>query len=169
MNYFTELNIDSKASQNLLDKIENLDESKWIRARQQTVYLLNKKDFDLDPEIVKIIDKFSGEKRMAFLKLPPNTCYGWHQDVSRQASINMLIKGVNSMCIFGTKSIEEQFINLKKLEYKKNRYYLMDVTNPHTVFNFEEEERFVITISIAEASYIEIRNYLIENNLCSID
>jgi hypothetical protein len=164
MKYFTELNIESNVSQRILDKVDTIDESKWINHLEQNIYLLDIKDFESDPDIVEIINRFGSVKRLCLFRLPPKICYSWHTDAKRQASINMLIKGFNSICVFGTESIEKKFINLDKIEHKKNRYYLMNVKESHTVFNFDQE-RYVISISIPDTSYNDVRNYLLEKQL----
>jgi hypothetical protein len=164
MNYFTKLKIKSKISQGILDKIDNIDESKWIKHLEQSIYLLNIKDFEVDPDIVDIINKFGSDKKLCLFRLPPKICYSWHKDAKRQASINMLIKGFDSICVFGCETIERKFVNLDKIEYKKDTYYLMNVKESHTVFNFDQE-RYVVSISIPDTPYNVIQNYLIEKQL----
>jgi len=164
MRYFTKLNIESKISEMILNKIEHIKESEWIQHLEQSIYLLNIRDFESDPDIVEIIDKFGSEKKICLFRLPPKICYSWHKDAKRQASINMLIKGFNSLCVFGTESIERKFINLDKIEHKKDTYYLMNVKESHTVFNFDQE-RYVVSISIPDTPYIEVQDYLIEKQL----
>jgi len=164
MNYFTELNIESKISKRILDKIDHINESDWIHYLEQTIYLLKLEDFSDDPKIVDLINNFGSEKKLCLFKLPPKSCYSWHKDAKRHASINMLIKGFDSLCIFGTESIEKKFINLDKIEHKKDTYYLMNVKESHTVFNFDQE-RYVVSISIPDTPYDIVRDYLIEKNL----
>jgi hypothetical protein len=164
MNYFTQLNIKSTISQKILDKIDHIAESEWIQYLEQSIYLLDIKDFHLDPDIFDIINKFGSEKKLCLFRLPPKICYSWHRDAKRQASINMLIKGFNSICVFGTESIEKKYINLEKIEHEKDRYYLMNVKESHSVFNFDQE-RYVVSISIPDTPYSVVRDYLIEKNL----
>lgn len=161
MNYFTELNIQSKISKKILDKIDHIDESEWIHYLEQTIYLLKIEDFKDDPDIIDLINRFGSEKKLCLFKLPPKICYSWHRDAKRQASINMLIKGFDSICIFGTESLEKKFVNLDKIEHKKDTYYLMNVKESHTVFNFDQE-RYVISISIPDTPYQVVKDYLIE-------
>jgi hypothetical protein len=163
MYYFTELNIESKISQNILDKIDHINESEWIQYLEQSIYLLKITDFEPDPDIVDLINKFGSEKKLSLFRLPPKICYSWHRDAKRQASINMLIKGFNSICVFGTEAPEKKFINLDKIEHKKNRYYLMNVKESHTVFNFDQE-RYVVSISIPDTPYEIVRDYLINRS-----
>jgi hypothetical protein len=161
MNYFTELNIQSKISKKILDKIDHIDESEWIHHLEQTIYLLKIEDFKDDPDIIDLINRFGSEKKLCLFKLPPKICYSWHRDAKRQASINMLIKGFDSICIFGTESLEKKFVNLDKIEHKKDTYYLMNVKESHTVFNFDQD-RYVISISIPDTPYHVVKDYLIE-------
>lgn len=164
MKYFTELNIKSKISQGILDKLDDIKESEWIQYLEQSIYLLNIKDFEEDPNILDLINKFGSEKKLCLFRLPPKICYSWHTDAKRQASVNMLIKGFDSICAFGTESLEKKFIDLDKIEHKKDTYYLMNVKEPHTVFNFDQE-RYVVSISIPDTPYNEVRDYLIEKQL----
>ena len=57
MNYFTELNIQSKISKKILDKIDHIDESEWIHYLEQTIYLLKIEDFKDDPD--KVVASFT--------------------------------------------------------------------------------------------------------------
>jgi hypothetical protein len=162
--YFTKLNIESKISQGILDKIDRIKESEWIQYLEQNIYLLNMKDFEADPDIIDLINMFSSEKKLCLFRLPPKICYGWHKDANRQSSINMLIKGFDSICVFGTESLERKFVDLDKIEHKKDTYYLMNVKESHTVFNFDQE-RYVVSISIPDTPYTVIQDYLIEKQL----
>lgn len=161
MNYFTELNIKSKISKRIFDKVDNINDPKWIHYLEQTIYLLNIEDFRDDPDIIDLINRFGSEKKLCLFKLPPKICYSWHKDARRHASINMLIQGFDSVCIFGTESPEQKFINLDKIEHKKDTYYLMNVKESHTVFNFDQE-RYVVSISIPDTPYDVVRDYIIE-------
>jgi hypothetical protein len=164
MNYFTKLNIESKISQRILDKLDHIKESEWIQHLEQSIYLLNIRDFEADPVIIDLINRFGSEKKLCLFRLPPKICYSWHRDAKRQASINMLIKGFDSICAFGTESLEKKFINLDKIEHERDTYYLMNVKESHTVFNFDQE-RYVVSISIPDTPYAEVRDYLLEKQL----
>lgn len=164
MKYFTELNIESNISQRILDKLDHIKESEWIQYLEQSIYLLKMEDFEADPDIIDLINRFGSEKKLCLFRLPPKICYSWHRDAKRQASINMLIKGFNSICIFGTEAPEKKFVDLDKIEHKRNTYYLMNVKESHTVFNFDQE-RYVVSISIPDTPYNIVRDYIIEKQL----
>jgi hypothetical protein len=166
MNYFTELKIESKISQVILDKLDYIKETEWIHYLEQSIYLLNIKDFEADPDVLDLINRFGSEKKLCLFRLPPKICYSWHTDAKRCASINMLIKGFDSICVFGTEAPEKKFIDLDKIEHKKDTYYLMNVKEAHTVFNFDQD-RYVISISIPDTPYDVVRNYLLEKQLAS--
>ena len=68
MNYFTELNIKSKISKRIFDKVDNINDPEWIHYLEQTIYLLNIEDFrdnkdlkSLKVDIVKFRDDKPGK------------------------------------------------------------------------------------------------------------
>ena len=96
----------------------------------------------LDPTLSKLSEK--REFRGGILKMEPNSCYNWHTDTKRKVSINMLLGGFDSHCLFATDKVS---INMgtKELKYRPRTYYVFDTQTPHMVINFDEP-RYLFSI-----------------------
>lgn len=162
--YFIKLNISSTSVDRIKNRIYNAEESDWIIHLEQNILLLNIEDLLTDTKIVQLINDIGSLKRIGVYRMSPNTCYGWHADAQRMSSINMLIEGFDSMCIFGGIAPQRQYINLKKLQHELGAYYLMNVKKYHTVYNFNNQ-RYVLSLGIPDKSFSEVKEYLKENNM----
>jgi len=155
LKYYSPLKIQSKIVKNILDKVEISKDSDWIFHSTQDIFLLSIDDFKLDPKIVEIIEEFGDKKRIGVYKLAPNVCYNWHFVGKRKSSINMLLVGFDSLCIFGTDIGDNRLSNLDVLTYHPNTYYLMNVKELHTVLNFNNM-RYVLSISLPNYDYEDL-------------
>jgi hypothetical protein len=118
-----------------------------------------------DPSLRTITNKFDPNKRICIFRLFPNTCYTWHADRDRGACINMLIEGRDSITFFGKEDAPHIHSELMLCEYPEHKYVLMNASQKHTVYNFDNM-RYMLSISIPKpATYSEVRQFLIDENL----
>ena len=84
----------------------------------------------------------------AILRINQNSIYNWHIDDNRGVSVNMLIDGGASHCIFTN---EEYAVvnNIQELKYEPKTYYALNVQNYHSVINFEKP-RYMFSLEFNE-------------------
>jgi hypothetical protein len=165
LDHFLKLNIQSTSIDRIKNRIYSADESNWIIHLEQNILLLDIEDIEADTKIVQLIKDIGSLKRIGVYRMLPNSCYGWHADAQRTSSINMLIEGFDSMCIFGELAPARQYINLSKLQHQPNTYYLMNVKKFHTVYNFGNQSRYILSLGIPDKSFNEVSEYLKENDM----
>lgn len=164
--YYVKLNIKSNISNNIIEKIKKANPDDWRIVHDQSVLDLSIDDFRDDPEIYQTILDLNCNTRLSVFRLYPNRCYMWHTDMIREGAINMLLTGFDSFCVFGRVAPRRMFLNLDKLVHEPNTYYLMNVKEFHSVFNFNET-RYIISIGIPFRTYTDACGYLKEKNLLS--
>jgi hypothetical protein len=162
--FFCKLNISSGAINQIKNKIQHAKESDWIDCLELSIFLLELSDLIADIKIVELIKNIGDTKRIGVYRSIPNSCYGWHTDSIRQASINMLIDGFDSMCIFGNIQPHKKFTELSVIKHEPATYYLMNVKKFHTVYNFNNQ-RYILSLGIPDMSFAEVKEYLKENNM----
>jgi hypothetical protein len=163
--YYKQLNINSNIIDNLKKKIETTPEDHWKNSLEQDLILLTIDDFSLDPAIKKLITDIGNINRLAIYRFFGKECYNWHVDAIREASINMLITGFDSMCIFGNPAKNRRFTDIVRLQHGPAQYYIMNVKKMHTVYNFGDETRHILSIGLPGIKYEDACEYLHNHNL----
>ena len=166
VNLFHRLQTTSTLTQHLRDIIALSSEDDWEDIIEMRCLLLTIDDFKSEPNLIKFIEKFGCHKKLAVYKFNPNTCYKWHIDhQGRKCCINMLIDGYDSLTMFGTPATNGRIVNITKLVYERDKYTLLNVHKFHTIFNFNEH-RYLLSIGVpTPATYDEVKQYIIDNNL----
>ena len=140
-------------------------ESDWKIVLQMTLLLLPVELFKTSPELMKIITKFGAENKLAVYKTAPNTSYHWHKDSCRLACLNILIDGYDSMCLYATPPVNGMMSNLKKLGYRQNSVFLLNVNQLHSVINFDND-RYLLSIGIpVPNTYTDVKKFIQEEIL----
>jgi hypothetical protein len=155
---FTKLPILSKITDTVLKKVYATTDDDWFPHLELSIFSLVLDDFSEDPEIVALIRHFGCESRLSVFRFPANSCYSWHRDSTRKCSINMLLQGFDSMCVFGDFAIKNKFTNIERLTHEHNAYYAMDVSKWHTVYNFDDT-RYVLSIGVPNNTYEDVIRY----------
>lgn len=119
------------------------------------------------PALSVINDKF---KLIPFIfKLPANTCYNWHIDAFRPASINLPLNNhSNSTTCFINETRVNEVNNVTKLEYDPGYFYLFNTQIHHQVLNLNEDRYFFsLTFELpkTQLTYKDILNFCIEQDL----
>ena len=162
---YKQLNVSSNIIDNLKKKIETTTEDQWRNTLEQELILLTIDDFSPDPAIRQLITDIGNDNRLAIYRFFGKECYNWHIDAIRESSINMLITGFDSMCIFGNPAKNRRFTDIVRLQHKPAQYYIMDVKKMHTVYNFGDETRHVLSIGLPGITYEDACKYLQDHNL----
>ena len=82
--------------------------------------------------------------RTGIIRLPAQSCYNWHVDSDRNATINMILQTGVSHCLF----LDGEFgltVRVKELKYQPNTYYVFNTQCLHIVANLEGD-RYMLTL-----------------------
>lgn len=120
-----------------------------------------------NPTLSVIHDRF---KIIPFIfKLPANTCYNWHTDATRPASINLPLNNhANSTTCFINENTVNEVNTVTKLEYDPGYFYLFNNQVHHSVLNLNEDRYFfslTFELDKTQVSYNNILNFCIEQDL----
>lgn len=127
---------------------------------------VEKKYWSNESLLSKINKNFPIEK-CGLLRMDPYTCYDWHTDVTRGVCINWLVEHQNSYCLFGEK-IDDINLNIIRIPYESNKFFLFNNQIPHTVTNFEGH-RYMFTVVFDKQKddlcYKDVYNWCKEQDL----
>lgn len=160
--FFHDTGID--VSGNFIEEVKTFIHNKTI---EDWKHILNMKLLPIpvsmvekEDKLLKIVKKYNAEVRIAIYDTEPNTAFHWHTDKSRYASLNILIDGWDSKCLFSDNEYKGMRSNLVELHYEKNRVYLLNVTKEHCVLNFNNP-RFMFSIGIPmPATFDEVKEFI---------
>jgi len=171
-NYFYELNAVSILSATLLEMARTAPESSWETHLDQNLILVPRELLRSDPILATFIDRFEPERRMMIFRTQPHCAYSWHVDRNRKAAINMLLHGPDSITFVGEKNLPGSSINpnslhdLYRVPLTKDKYYLLNVGERHAVYNYGDQIRYLLSISVPlPDSYESVREFIKANNL----
>lgn len=164
-NYYKQLNVTSNISDDLIKKINETPEEVWNIKLEQNLISLTINDFQKDPKIYQFIKDIGDVNRLSIFRFFGNECYNWHNDSIRAAALNMVISGFNSMCIFGKFANNRRLVNVSKLQHEPNQYYIMNVKQMHTVYNFGNDIRYILSLGLPNTSYADACEYLHQHDL----
>lgn len=108
----------------------------------------------VDPVLHDIVQHFGSSKRIGIFRYPPNYAYKWHTDPARDASINLLLTGYDSLCLFGDGLVNGGIENVTELLYEKHTPVILNTSKHHTIINFSEK-RYLLSIGITKPSTFE--------------
>ena len=125
----------SKICFRLMELIYMTPENKWAPYYNFMALQVPAEILDEEPLLVELAKK--RKFHAGLLRMDPNTCYNWHVDTDRQASLNMLVlDDGNRKCIFAREY--GIVMPITELKYKEFTYYAFNTQIPHTVYNFSE-------------------------------
>lgn len=166
-----ELNNLSTISRELYDVAKSAPESQWVTRLDQSVIMPPESILVSDPTVAKFIDKYKPGQRMLIFRNQPHSAYGWHKDANRKISLNMLLYGKDCITLVGEKFGIRTMINLNSMDrvYKapmeENKFYLLNVEELHTVYNYGDEIRYILSISVPfPTDFNTVKAFAIENN-----
>lgn len=108
--------------------------------------------FSEDPKTNLLVQNFVQPDRLYVQKLEPKASYGWHTDYARDTSITMCLNELEkSFTVWAAKKTQENpnhYFNVQPLYYIENGAYLIDGSEPHTGFNFSNNTRYLVSVSL---------------------
>lgn len=79
------------------------------------------------------------------LKLNPHEVYDWHVDAKRGVTVNMLLDGFDSQCLFKDTAVCKEIL----MPYKQGTYFLFDTQKYHKVCN-GNSTRYLFSVEFNE-------------------
>jgi hypothetical protein len=93
-----------------------------------------------------------------FYKIPKQTVYHWHIDRALSSSINMVLEDYHSHTLFvtGDYTKESKMVsNIIELKYEPETWYLFNSKRLHSVFNLDDRDRYLLTVTF-QVPYSEV-------------
>ncbi len=149
-----------------LQLIKDSKEEDWKTFLEMTLIQPPLDFFKEDPILEELIKNFGAEKRIAIYKTNTNSSYQWHVDRIRNAAINLLLDGFDSVTLFADKPINGMLSNVSSVDYSGNTPVLLNTKKLHTVINFSKV-RYLLSIGIPEPASFEDVKKFIENLIVS--
>ena len=112
-----------------------------------------------------------GSTRCHYIKTDPMTCYDWHVDSARDCGIifllnevtdavtlyRMEIPGVN----YNIEPLKGVSYNIERVIYPLRRLVLINTKTPHSLVNFSNEARYVLTVGFNNGIlFDDVANFL---------
>ena len=134
-NMYTPIQYKSKIAFKLMDLIDQAKDTDWQKYYNFMALQVPGSILDEDPFLVELANR--RKFHAGILRMDPYSCYNWHVDTDRHVSLNMLVCGTDSKCIFcaGEYGL---VMPITELKYKEFTYYVFNTKIPHTVYNFTE-------------------------------
>jgi hypothetical protein len=176
---FSELNITipTDTVEYIKTFIENSNEANtwiWASTNLPNTHIPNNKmcDIDFGTYINGFINDWGAS--LSILKVPPNSHVPWHIDVkiARRCVINTpLTLYLNSLTfvtnapVSDTNLCKEIEYNTFKMPYQLDKMYLLNSQKYHSVFNFDDDIRYVISFCSEFLNYQEACKYFKNKDL----
>lgn len=176
---FSELNITIPTDavnfiKNFIEKTNKDNTWLWPLTTLPNTYILNDelRNIDCSPFINEFVIDWNAT--LSILKVPPNSYVPWHIDVmpTRKCVINTSLTLYPNSLTFVTnapgpdtnlcKDIE---YNTFKMPYLSDKVYLLNSQRYHSVFNFDDDIRYVISFCSEFLNYQEACKYFKDKEL----
>lgn len=135
----------------LWDILNNAKPDDWWRENNFVEWRVNASPsiFANDIQTKYILDTCVESRRCYIQRLEPNSCFNWHTDYNRDASLTMCLNVYDrSYTLFGQEVQGTHIRDLHPLYYQKNTMYLIDGTKPHCGINLSTETRYLVSMSL---------------------
>ncbi len=161
--HYTQLKTPSSIAKDLLEYANN--SQNWQDVAGMVLTLVPEELVRKDATLSELIDRFDCGGKLSILRTEPNVFYQWHTDIYRYCALNMQLSGWDSISMFGKRKPPHWYVDIDRLNYEAEKYYLFNVLKPHSVINFGEV-RYVFSIGFhTPTRYEEVREFLLEKNL----
>ena len=123
-----------------------------------------KMHFLTHPFYIALKKAFPGVMGAVYAKTNPNELYDWHTDKGGVVTgINILLSDpADCITLFRTKTNIPLQYKIYRCDYEQFRPTVFDSTVEHCVINLSQEPRYLLRIPIADATYQEVRDYLLD-------
>lgn len=120
-----------------------------------------------ETKFFKLLEKEFTDVKTSFLKNPPMSYYGWHQDFARYSALNWELKtnpksGAYYRLLDPPEQHKELFYKLYPVDYTPNHLTLLNVKEDHCIINDSTEDRIVLTVGMynPRATYQTVKEFL---------
>lgn len=126
------------------------------------------KDFKMHflshPFYIALKNAFPGVMGAVYAKTDPEGLYDWHTDKGGVTTgINILLSSPDKcITLFRTATGIPLQYKIYQCDYEQFRPTVFDSTVEHCVINLSQEPRYLLRVPIADATYKEVRDYLLE-------
>lgn len=161
--YFYNTKIRSPISDTIIDNLENYQWWTGRRGGQWQPTIFDQTLIDKDPFLKKIHDRLQG--RINLFKFPPNTYYQWHCDGTNSFNLNLTLKNYDRSFIVFEKInqnpnvIHKNSKEIVELRYEPLTWYVFNAQIPHTIFNLENEFRYILTYNVSKDTGISYQDF----------
>jgi len=119
-------------------------------------------------KFIKDLSEQFGHARAYYLKNDPQSCYDWHIDKKRKTAINFLLNDVGNAVTFFKGEDDGLYSSIVKLPYELYRPTLLDSSIFHTVFNYSDKTRYILSVGFeVGVTYTQVCDFL--NNYQTTD
>ena len=110
-----------------------------------------------------LIKEFGEPSRVFYYKNAPMTHYGYHKDKLRNCSLNFLLTpDPNYLTLYREESDVPLMIrSIENCVYQLLYPTLLDTTHEHTVINYSNKPRYILSVQPGMATYQETKEYLL--------
>ena len=114
-----------------------------------------------DTKFIKDLEEYFGHARAYYLKTDPQSCYHWHTDLKRKTAINFLLNDVGNAITFFKGEDDGRYSSIVKVPYELYRPTVLDSSIFHTVFNYSNETRYVLSVGFeVGVTYTQVCDFL---------
>jgi hypothetical protein len=116
------------------------------------------------PLYINLKKKFAGVLGATYVRTDPESEYTWHTDKGGVVTgINILLSLPNEcLTLFRTKTDIPLQHKIYQCKYEQFRPTVFDSTVEHCVINLSKEPRYLLRVPIANTTYQEVRDYLLD-------
>jgi hypothetical protein len=115
------------------------------------------------PFYIALKNAFPNVMGAVYAKTNAGGLYDWHTDKGGVTTgINILLsESKDCLTLFRTKTDIPLQYNIYQCDYEQFRPTVFDSTVEHCVINLSQEPRYLLRVPIADATYKEVRDYLL--------
>lgn len=141
-----------------IDEVIN-PQNLWINQYGTSLFRLSEYDISWitsDPYLKRISEYFDNWKMMLY-RMPPKTFLPWHSDTKfRNSAINALLNNFEQSAVYYDVTFAGSYaLNFTEVKYEPNVVYALNVDVPHTVFNYADTDRYLLTYTLRSGIYCE--------------
>jgi hypothetical protein len=140
--YFYEIKETSIITEEVLSFCRN--DAVWENDRNMIVCAVPK-EISHKQNFIRALEEQYAKVTCAVFKFEPNVCYNWHMDSIRSAAINLELYATKRLVMFGERINNDNY-RILELPYKKDKFFLLNTTQPHEAINFGETRYLLSTI-----------------------
>ena len=166
--YFYNTNIVSTITDRVAEKFDRYLWDSGPTSGQWQPKFFDQSLIQLDPFLSSFHSKLQG--RLNLFKFYPCTCYQWHVDGLNSFNFNLVFKEhKNSFVVFekltqDTSVVHKYSKEVVELKYVPLTWHVFNAQIPHTIFNLDNEIRYLLTYMVRKTSSISYEDFISSYN-----